>query len=183
MGQHVLKWNQALPAEVSDEKVYTVLNKGRELLKRLSGDAPDLQFRHKVEEKEATIGGPLGQKIRVVYITLFARFEKPDFMLPPETLGLLQQHRMQVQHREVFEAAAKAMAEQRKEMERAVKEAKAAMPESVRQLPGVETVPAHTVSPSQMVLTDEDIARQANQPAGVSVFDGPMFPTSDEEVQ
>ncbi len=176
MGMHVLQWKQALPAEVPDSKVYEVLEHGRELLRRLSGGARDIQFRHKVTDQEATIGGPLGQRITVTYIELWARFSGSELMLPPETQVLLRQHRALANNRELAEAVAKAQAERRKELEKQAKDAQAQAVDPVRDDPNVDRAPAHTVSVDKMLVSDEELARAAAMPAGVSVFDGPMCP-------
>lgn len=182
MAEHGLQWKQALPIQTPPAKVYDVLEQGRRLLKRLSGDDQNIQFRHMITEEEATIGGPLGEKIRVIYIQLFARFSKPDFALPPETQVLLRQYRMDVTNRDVNEAAAKAMADRRKELEKQAKEAIANQKDPVRDNPDAITMKAKDVQLDKMLISDLELARVAETPAGVSIFDGPMVPGTDEEV-
>lgn len=183
MGEHCLQWKQALPREVSDDKVYEILQKGRELLKRLSGGAEDIQFRHVIEDKVATIGGPLGQKVNVTYIQLYARFTQTDFLLPKETQGLLKQYRDGQLERDLREAAAKAYADQRAEMEKKVREEAHNRPDVVRDFPQlVDHAPAAGVPLDKMVISDAEVVRLAETPSGVSIFDGPMVPGSDGEV-
>lgn len=182
MNEHVLRFAHALPATVTDEKVYEVLENARELLRRLSGNARDIQFRHKIEDRKDKLGGPLGQELDVVYIQLLAKFTQPNWCLPPEAHALRMQFERDTLNRAVNEAAAKAMAEHRKELEKQVKAAKALAPESIKQLPGAESAPAHTVALDKMLITDEEIVRSSQHPNGVSILDGPMFPTSDDQV-
>lgn len=181
MGKHVLQWKQALPAETPDKKVYDVLQSGRQLLFELSGRARDIEYKHKVSDQDAQLGGPLGQKIRVTYLEVWARFDQPDFALPGETQGLLQQYRFAENNRSLIEAANKAIADQRAEQAKAAKEAVKNQPD-FRDDPTVESAPAHTVQLDKMLISDAELARTSATPAGVTVFDGPMFPASDGEV-
>ena len=162
--QHALLFRKALPDDTPDEAVYKVLGYARELLKEIAGrSATDIQFRHRVDERTAQLGGPLGQVINVVYIQLGMRFNLPTVMMGPEMRRLFEDFQVtridDVVRRAVEEAQreAAAMAKQ------VVEEAKN-RPDPVRELSdAVYLTPAKDVPLGKMVITDDiAFARQMN---------------------
>lgn len=74
--EHELIFQYSLKRDVSDEMVSNFLQAAREQLKRLAGPfAREIQFRHKVEERDAKLGyGDKGTDIVVLHIILAMRF-------------------------------------------------------------------------------------------------------------
>ncbi len=87
MAKHHLYFAHTLPRRTRDDKIYSVLAQAREMLKRMGGmGVRNLEFKHTVErEKHTEIGV-------VVYITMVARFDQFDFLLPEETWRLIKQY-------------------------------------------------------------------------------------------
>jgi hypothetical protein len=178
--KHQLVVNQALPLKSEEDAVQRVLFAAKELLFEMSGKAKDIRYRHFVREKDTTIGGPLGQAIRVIYITVVCQFEQAEFWLPQATKNLIRKFEQDKLAGLVGEHAVKAREAKLAAEAKAAKEA--AKQPNIRDLPGVETVPAKDVPLSKMLVSDAELLR-ASDAAGVTVFDGPMFPTSPDEVQ
>lgn len=170
MDRHRLVFQKSLPADAPDAKVYSVLEQARELLRRMAKDAPDIKFKHKVEDTEAKMGGPLGQTVQVVHITLIAEFTQVACLLPAETQGLKRQYDHNLLARDVVSEMLAKAKEERLAMEKQVREAAKNQPDPVRDFPElVDTVPAHQVALDKMVLTDAEIARASQHPLGVEV--------------
>jgi hypothetical protein len=73
--EHMLYFKVALPRSTSDDKVHDIIEKARDHLKRLAGPySRNHEFRHRIEDREARVGGAKGVDVIVTYVQIACRF-------------------------------------------------------------------------------------------------------------